>query len=177
MSDSTTFSQQVMPYSRKMWAVAYRLLQRADEAEDAVQDVLVKLWEMRDRMPSGPMLEAYVMTMTRNLCIDRLRCRHESQYDDEEKLEWLDAQQDESINADVGDDSNPVEDRDRLRATLKLMSQLPADQAKALKLKVFEEMQNEQIAQMMQTTVDNVRQLLSRARRRLKELAIKQGVI
>ena len=47
MSDNETFSQLVMPYTRKMWAVAYHILQRGDEAEDVVQDIMVKLWEMR----------------------------------------------------------------------------------------------------------------------------------
>ncbi len=176
MSDNETFSQLVMPYTRKMWAVAYHILQRGDEAEDLVQDIMVKLWEMRDRMPSGTMLEPYIMTMTRNLCIDRIRSRHEYQCSDEEQLEWLDLQGD-GAPPDAADESDPVESRDRLHATLRLIAQLPPDQARVLRCKVFDELQNSQIAQLMQTTEDNVRQLLSRARRKLKELAIKQGVI
>ncbi|MBP5345472.1 MAG: RNA polymerase subunit sigma-70, partial [Bacteroidales bacterium] len=43
MSESTEFSQRVMPLSRKMFAVAYHILQQGDEAEDVVQDIFVKL--------------------------------------------------------------------------------------------------------------------------------------
>lgn len=184
MSESTEFSQRVMPLSRKIFAVAYHILQQGDEAEDVVQDIFVKLWEMRDKMPPDKMLEAYVLTMTRNLCIDRIRSRRETvEYNDGQGIDpsldnpdTLIAQGGEETT-DACDDSDPVESRDKLRMTLQLMKELPPDQEKVLRLKVFDELQNEQIAHLLNIKEDNVRQLLSRARRRLKELAIKQGVI
>jgi RNA polymerase sigma-70 factor, ECF subfamily len=165
MSDSTKFSQQVMPYHRKMFAVAYRFLQREDEAEDAVQDVLVKLWQMREKLPPDETLEAYILTMTRNLCIDRIRSRHE--VCDDEDGQW----KEECIDEDL------LENKDRLRLVLSFIRQLPGDQQKVLRLKVFEDLPNEQIGALLNLKQDNVRQLLSRARKRLRELAQKQGVI
>ncbi len=165
MSDSTKFSQQVMPFHRKMFAVAYRFLQREDEAEDAVQDVLVKLWQMREKLPPNETLEAYILTMTRNLCIDRIRSRREVCSDE-------DGQWDEEC---MDDDS--LENKDRLRLVLAFIRQLPGDQQKVLRLKVFEDLTNEQIGALLNLKQDNVRQLLSRARKRLRELAQKQGVI
>lgn len=183
MSESTEFSQRVMPLSRKMFAVAYHILQQGDEAEDVVQDIFVKLWEMRDKMPPDKMLEAYVLTMTRNLCIDRIRSRRETvEYNDNQgsdpSLDNPDNLQTQyEGDNEVCDDTDPVESRDKLQITLRLMKELPPDQEKVLRLKVFDELQNEQIAHLLNIKEDNVRQLLSRARRRLKELAIKQGVI
>lgn len=169
MSDSSTFSQRVMPHSRKMFAVAYHYLQRSDEAEDVVQDVMVKLWQMREKLPPGDQLLPFLLTVTKNLCIDRLRSR-------QDHVDF-----DDNVNADtdfdVDFDEDRLENKDRLRQTLRLMKELPPDQEKVLKLKVFEELENEQIAQLMNIKEDNVRQLLSRARRKLKELALKQGVI
>lgn len=169
MSDSSTFSQRVMPHSRKMFAVAYHYLQRSDEAEDVVQDVMVKLWQMREKLPPGDQLLPFLMTVTKNLCIDRLRSR-------QDHVDF-----DDNVNADtdfdIDFDEDRLENKDRLRQTLRLMKELPPDQEKVLKLKVFEELENEQIAQLMNIKEDNVRQLLSRARRKLKELALKQGVI
>lgn len=165
MSDSTKFSQQVMPYHRKMFAVAYRFLQREDEAEDAVQDVLVKLWQMREKLPPDETLEAYILTMTRNLCIDRIRSRHEVCEDEDGQWE------EECIDEDL------LENKDRLRLVLSFIRQLPGDQQKVLRLKVFEDLPNEQIGALLNLKNDNVRQLLSRARKRLRELAQKQGVI
>ena len=170
-----------MPLSRKIFAVAYHILQQGDEAEDVVQDIFVKLWEMRDKLPPDKLLEPYVLVMTRNLCIDRIRSsNYEMRLESEELRDSAtDAQSAdyEGGSPDECDDTDPVESRDKLKATLRLMNQLPPDQAKALKLKVFDELSNEQIAQLLNIKEDNVRQLLSRARRRLKELAIKQGVI
>ena len=166
-----------------MFAVAYHILQQGDEAEDVVQDIFVKLWEMRDKMPPDKMLEAYVLTMTRNLCIDRIRSRRETvEYNDNQgsdpSLDNPDNLQTQyEGDNEVCDDTDPVESRDKLQITLRLMKELPPDQEKVLRLKVFDELQNEQIAQMLNIKEDNVRQLLSRARRWLKELAIKQGVI
>ncbi len=170
MSESSTFSQKIMPHSRKMFAVAYHYLQRSDEAEDAVQDVIVKLWQMREKLPPGDQLLPFLMTVTKNLCIDRLRSRQDIVCF-EENL---------NPNGDFDEDfldEDRLENKDRLRQTLQLMKQLPPDQEKVLKLKVFHELENEQIAQMLKIKEDNVRQLLSRARRKLKELALKQGVI
>lgn len=163
MSDPTEFIRAVMPYSRKMFAVAYRFLQRADEAEDVVQDILVKLWQLRDYLPPDNQLEPYILALTRNLSIDRFRSRHVADEED--------------FPAEEGIEDEWVENTDRLKLTLGLMKQLPDDQRKVLHLKVFEELSNEQIGNLLKLKPDNVRQLLSRARRKLKELAQKQGVI
>lgn len=179
MSDSTTFSQKVLPHSRKMFAVAYHFMQRSEEAEDVVQDVMVKLWQMREKLPPDDQLLPFLLTVTKNLCIDRLRSQK------------FNVSLDSNINPNLDDNETPrllpfeeetiedeqLENKDRLRQTLLLMKQLPPDQERVLKLKVFQELENEQIARMLNIKEDYVRQLLSRARHKLKELAEKQGVI
>lgn len=176
MSESSTFSQKVMPHSRKMFAVAYHYLQRSDEAEDVVQDVMVKLWQMREKLPPGDQLLPFLMTVTKNLCIDRLRSRRDN-VDFDENVNLNDNPNSNSVFDEDFLDEDRLENKDRLRQTLQLMKQLPPDQEKVLKLKVFHELENDQIAQILKIKEDNVRQLLSRARRKLKELALKQGVI
>lgn len=170
MIDSNAFSQLVMPHSRKMFAVAFHFLQRSDEAEDVVQDVFVKLWQMREKLPPGDQLLPFLLTVTKNLCIDRIRSRHIDNVD-------LSENQDRLPFEEEAFDDDQLEHKDRLRKTLQLMKELPPDQEKVLKLKVFHELENNQIAKMLNINEDNVRQLLSRARRRLKDLAQKQGVI
>lgn len=168
MSETTEFSQMIMAHSRRIFAVAYHFLQRADEAEDVVQDISIKLWQMRQSLPAAAQLEPYILVMTRNLCIDRIRSRHDD-------VEFSDVGQ--CLESAQLADDDLVEHRDRLNVTIQLMRQLPDDQSRALRLKVFDELENAQIARLMATSEDNVRQLLSRARRKLKELALKQGVI
>lgn len=169
MIDSNQFSKAVMPHSRKMFAVAYRFMQRSDEAEDIVQDVLVKLWQMREKLPPGEQLAPFLLTVTRNLCIDRLRARKE---DDNEDIDLIASQGAEEAVLDTR-----VDDHDRLQRLMKLMGQLPPDQQKVLRLRAFDDLPTEQIAELLNLRTDNVRQLLSRARRQLKELATKQGIL
>lgn len=169
MSNSQEFSKLIMPYSRKIFAVAYHFLQRGDEAEDVVQDILVKLWQMREKLPPESQLEPFILVMTRNLCIDRIRSWQANPN--------VELNNNDNTGEDEAFEDEQLEQKDKLRIILRLMKELPPDQQKVLKLKVFDELDNEQIAKLLNIKEDNVRQLLSRGRKRLKELAIKQGVI
>lgn len=172
MSESTRFSQRVMPHSRKMFAVAYRFLQRPEEAEDALQDVMVKLWQIRDTLPPDKDLLPFLLVTVRNLCIDKLRAR-----------QTIDSNMEVSNIADIDDGESPadiddlVEEKDRLRHLLGLIPHLPPDQQTVLKLRAIDELTTEEIAKRMNIQPENARQLLSRARKKLRELAKKQGLI
>lgn len=172
MSESTRFSQRVMPYSRKMFAVAYRFLQRPEEAEDALQDVMVKLWQIRDTLPPDKDLLPFLLVTVRNHCIDKLRAR-----------QTIDSNMEVSNIADIDDGESPadiddlVEEKDRLRHLMGLIPHLPPDQQTVLKLRAIDELTTEEIAKRMNIQPENARQLLSRARRKLRELARKQGLI
>lgn len=172
MMNSTDFSRQVMPHSRKMFAVAYRFLQRPEEAEDVLQDAMVKLWQNRDSLPPEKELLPYLLTVVRNLSIDRLRSKERV----DDNIEVSDITTigigDSPLSTDDG-----IEEKDRLRHMLGLINQLPPDQQKVLKLKVFDDLTTEEIAKRMNIQPENVRQLLSRARKKLRELAQKQGLI
>ena len=81
------FTQIYLPFSGKMYALAYNLLRNRDEARDCVQDVYSELWIKRDTIePDKPPLP-YVLTMVRNNCLDRLKSR--SAQADDETLETL----------------------------------------------------------------------------------------
>ena len=68
----------VMPFRDKMYRLARRILVSSDEAEDAVQEVLLKLWKGRERMSSYNKPEAFAMTMTKNYCLDRFHLSRQS---------------------------------------------------------------------------------------------------
>ena len=172
MNENTEFSQRIMPHCRKIFAVAYRFLLRSDEAEDAVQDVLAKLWQKRESLPPDQDLLPYILTMTRNLCIDRLRARQSlaeiSDFDQLTKVLSEEA---------LTNETSSFEDKDRLKHLMKLIRQLPADQQKVLKLSAMDDLNTAQIASITGFSSENIRQILSRARRKLKESALKQGLI
>lgn len=168
--DSKEFSQVVMPHSRRMFAVAFRFLQRPEEAEDLLQDVMMKLWQIRDSLPPDKELLPFLLTVVRNLCLDRLRSRQIK----DDTIEDVDITLDYIQPLDIDD---KVEEKDRLRHLLGLINQLPPDQQKVLRLRAIDDLSTDEIAKQLNITPENVRQLLSRARKRLREMAQKQELI
>jgi RNA polymerase sigma-70 factor (ECF subfamily) len=73
--DTTGFKQHILPLSSKLYHYAYMLLKDMGEAEDAVQEVCLKLWKIRDSLEHYNSIEAFAMKVTRNWCLDRLKAR------------------------------------------------------------------------------------------------------
>lgn len=63
----------VQQSSRKLYGFAYRILRNQEEAEDVVQEIFLKLWNMRERLDDYRSIDALATTMTRNHCIDLIR--------------------------------------------------------------------------------------------------------
>ena len=62
-----------LPYSVRFYRVAYHLLESQQDAEDAVQNLYLRLWERRGELGSIVSPENYCYTLLRNICIDRIR--------------------------------------------------------------------------------------------------------
>ena len=69
------FRKEILPEGRRLYALAYRFLNNRDEAEDAVQEVMMKLWSGRNERSRYASPAAWCTTVTRNCCIDMLRKR------------------------------------------------------------------------------------------------------
>ena len=67
------FNEYIKKQSRKLYGLAFRILRNREEAEDAVQEIFIKLWKMRDRLDEYKSIEALATTMMKNHCIDHLR--------------------------------------------------------------------------------------------------------
>ena len=73
------FLDQIQSMRDKIFRVTKRILISKEEAEDATQDVIVKLWQMdQEKRNSFKSLEAYSMTMAKNYCLDRLKSKQAS---------------------------------------------------------------------------------------------------
>src|SRR5690606_19191079 len=71
----TDFVKLVMPFKDKVFRLAKRLLVSNEEAEDATQEILMKLWNNNSKIEDYKNVEAFSMTMTKNLCLDRLKMK------------------------------------------------------------------------------------------------------
>lgn len=130
----------------------------------------MKLWQIRDSLPPDKELLPFLLTVVRNLCLDRLRSRQIK----DDTIEDVDISLDYIQPLDIDD---KVEEKDRLRHLLGLINQLPPDQQKVLRLRAIDDLSTDEIAKQLNITPENVRQLLSRARKRLRDMAQKQELI
>jgi RNA polymerase sigma-70 factor (ECF subfamily) len=134
----TEFSNLIRPFQDKVFRLAKRLLVSTEEAQDATQDVLLKLWNKNNELNRFDNLEAFAMTVTKNHCLDRLKSKQagvltlvHSNYTDG--------------NATV---EEKLEQQDSVSIVEKLMSRLPEQQRMIVQLRDVEGYEFEEIASM-----------------------------
>lgn len=152
-----------MPLRRLMYGVALRMGIPPDDAADAVQEALVKLWRHRDGIPREPAeLRLYCLASLRNECLTQLRRRRETPSPLEEAAALkAPPDSDSALMAEYSDTRRHIES---------LLDTLPPGQREAIRLSGFGGLDNTEIARATGQTENNVRQLLSRGRRRLRQL-------
>ncbi len=153
------FLELVLPIKQKVFRLAKRLLTSTEEAEDATQEVLIKMWHKNEELNKYNSIEAMMMTMTKNYCLDRLKSKQASN---------LQLVHSNYTGKEAGLDKQ-TEDKDKLKWVEKIISELPETQKMIVQLREIEELEFEEIAQIMQMSPTNVRVTLSRARKKIRE--------
>jgi len=153
------FLNLVLPLKNKVFRLSKRLLVSREEAEDATQEVFVKLWNKKQDLTKYNSIEALTMTLTKNYCLDRLKSKQAL------NLQLVHS----NYTSKEASLDKKTEDRDHLRWVEKIISQLPETQKMVVQLREIEELEFEEIAKIMETTPENVRVILSRARKALRE--------
>lgn len=157
---ASLFKQLLLPLYPRLQRVALRLLGNAEDAEDIVQEVYLKLWSKRDALPDVQDVEAYCVTLTRNMCIDRLRMAEADKADVDEVPTML---------AATDDVEAQVERHDAVEQVKQIIGTLPEHQQQVITLRDMEDCSFEEIAEQTGLTAVNVRMLLSRARKTIRE--------
>lgn len=158
---AATFKTLFLPLSAGMYRTAFGLLGNPQDAEDAVQEAFVRLWQRRDRVPVDEDLDAYCRMLVRNLCIDILRRG-------ELPETALDAA--EMVLADEQQASAEVESREAVEQVEQAIHQLPENQQRVVELHVLHDRSLSEIEQATGFSAVNVRVLLSRGKRKLQQL-------
>ncbi|WP_455672776.1 RNA polymerase sigma factor [Phocaeicola sp.] len=158
--DAANFKQQFLPCHQKLYRVAWRLMGNAQDAEDMVQEAYLKLWKKRNELPEVANIEAYCVTLIKNLCYDALRTARPDE--DSHTPEELNLCDDTSI-------SREIECRDEANQVRKLIGQLPEQQKRVIVLRDVNDCSFEEIEQATGLNAINIRVLLSRARKKIRE--------
>lgn len=161
--DKSLFLAEVLPFKDKLFRIAKRLLVSAEEAEDAVQEVLLKLWNGRDKMKNYRSVEAFAITMTKNYCLDRLKSKQASQ------LQIVHSNYAATDNVEKG-----LEISEEVGMVFKIMERLPPNQKLVLQLRDVEQFEFAEIAKIMESNETAIRVSLSRARKTIREEILKQ---
>ena len=149
----------VMPFKDKVFRLAKRLLVSREEAEDATQEILLKLWNNKAKIEEYNNVEAFSMTMTKNFCLDKLKSKQ--------------AQNLKIVHSNYQDHSVSVQKQVELNDSLdwvgKIIEDLPEQQKMVIQLRDIEQYDYDEIAKMLDMNNTAVRVALSRARKTIRE--------
>ena len=157
--NETEYLKIVTPFKDKIFRVAKRLLVSIEEAEDATQEVLIKLWNHRQKFKDYISPEAFAMTMTKNWCFDRLKSKQS------QNLKIVhNNYEDHSLSL-----HKTIEVNDSLYWVEKHIEALPEKQKLIIQLRDIEQYEFNEIAKILDMSEATIRVSLSRARKSIRE--------
>ena len=158
--DEVAFRMLVERHIDRAYAIALRIVGNAADAEDVVQDTMLKIWSHRGRWQHGrAKFSTWLYRVISNRCIDLRRKPRTENVDTVPEV------------ADGQPDAADIIERNELNSMLEIaMQRLPEQQRIAVIFSYHESMSNGEIAQVMDTTVAAVESLLKRGRQQLRQL-------
>lgn len=152
------FKTELLPLKNKLFRLAWHLTGQREEAEDVVQEVYLKIWDMRHRLGKYKSVEGLLVTMTRNRSLDRLQRK---------KNKMLPLKP-EIIHRSEDDLQRQTEVSDLVQKVKKMMADLPEQQQTIMYLRDVEGYDFEEIAEITGFDGNYIRVNLSRARKKIR---------
>jgi RNA polymerase sigma factor (sigma-70 family) len=163
--DFDGFERQVLPLKNKLYRFAFRLLGSSDEAKDAVQEVLIRVWNGREQLATIENVEAWCMRITKNLALDRLRARQRKPTDS------LD--QTATVIEDRLSPHEAAEISESMQRITLLIAALPEKQRQVMHLRDIEGYSYNEICEILELDMSQVKVNLFRARNAVREKFVK----
>lgn len=148
-----------LPLSDRFYRVAYHILESQEDAEDAVQELYLKLIKTPDKFSNIQNPAAFGITILRNICIDIIRRREKRK--SEELHEYK--------IADISCPDKTTIDRDKIRILIHEIDRLPQKQSIVLKMRAIGGLEYDEISRRTGLSQVNIRVLISIARKTLKK--------
>lgn len=164
-----SFRTHVLPLKNELFRLALRITLNREEAEDVVQETMMKVWNRRDDWERIESIEAFCLTICRNLAVDKTRRRVK-----DEGLRNTDygTRNTEYDIADMSYASNPEEQavqRDRIQLVRTLINGLPEKQRSVMQLRDIEGKSYKEIAAILDISEEQVKINIFRARQTIKQ--------
>ena len=158
-----SFRNDILPLKNELYRLAFRITLNAEEAEDIVQEIMIKVWNRRTQWNEIESIEAFCLTICRHLSLDKRR-----------KMENLNQfLEEEDYDApDPHHSSNPEEQamqQDKILLIQRLINRLPEKQRTAMQLREFEEKSYKEIAAIMDISEEQVKVNIFRARQTVRQ--------
>lgn len=154
------FQTDILPLKNKLYRLALRITLNSAEAEDIVQETMIRVWEKQQELQQVESIEAYCLTVCRNLSLDKQALRESQNLELSESLH------------DTPGQSSPHEElviHEKMVIVKKLFDGLPVNQREVIQLRDIEGKSYREIASILGQTEEQVKVNLFRARQKIRE--------
>lgn len=155
---SSDFEKLIIQQKDKLFRFAMSILRNTDDAQDAVQEVVLRIWQNKRSLDNSRNLESYCLNTLKNYCLD---CLRKEKYKSEFQNSW---QRNDVFSKQEFENIDLVK---KLQEELKL---LPTHQRMAVELKDFQGYEYEEISEILNQNINSVRANVSRGRKKLHEI-------
>ena len=161
------FQTRVLPSKNKLFRFAFRMLGSSEEAKDVVQEVMIKVWNGREQMAEIQNMEAWCMRITKNLSLDKLRSQQRRATDSidegfEVRQEGLSPHEKTELN-------------ESMQKINQMIAALPEKQRQVIHLRDIEGYSYNEICEMLELDMSQVKVSLFRARNAVREKLVKMN--
>ena len=155
-----SFRDDILPLKDKLFRLALRITFDRAEAEDVVQDTMIRVWNKREEWTQFGSIEAYCLTVAKNLAIDR------SQKKEAQNVELTPEMEEES---EISGPYDQLVNNERMSIIHRLINELPEKQRLIMQLRDTEGESYKEIAKILNLTEEQVKVNLFRARQKVKQ--------
>jgi RNA polymerase sigma-70 factor, ECF subfamily len=155
------FNDLVRQQSHNLYGYAFRILRNQEEAEDAVQEVFIKLWNLGKKLDEYNSILALATTMIKNFCIDQIRKNKHFIKDENTERDIQ--------NADNNSPFELMQSRESEDILYRIIDQLPDIYKDVVRLREIDDLSYEEISQLTKQNINTIRVTISRARKMIRE--------
>ena len=157
-----SFRNDILPLKDKLFRLALRITLNPADAEDVVQETMIKVWNRRNNWDAIDNIESFCLTVCRNLAVDKTR------YMGNQTLS-IEMEKEPSDDSHHANPEEQVVQRDRIRLVRQLINQLPEKQRSCMQLRDIEGKSYKDIAAILDISEEQVKVNIFRARQTIKE--------